>query len=103
MRRKGHIGLQGPCSVDETERVPSAETVARDSQLGEVEAGPHEVDRRVNDGVGNVWTVRGEEGSGVESRIVEIGGRGLSIEHVRCDREEARPGEGVGQSESMVR
>lgn len=98
MRRKGDVGLERSRGVDEAERVPPAEAVARDGQLGVVEAGLDELDSRVDDGVGHVRAVRRQEGCTVEGRVVEIGGRGLAVEHVGCDCQVARSGKGVGQS-----
>lgn len=98
MCRKGHIGPERPRGVHKAERVPAAEAVARDGQLGEVEAGLHERDGRLDDGVRDVRAVGGQEGGGIEGRVVEVGRGGLTAEEVGGYGDETCSSEGIGQS-----
>lgn len=95
MCRKGHIGPERPCGVHKAERIPPAEAIARDGQLGEVEIGLHKRDGRLDDGVRDVGAVRGQEGRGVEGRVVEVCRGGLAAEEIRCHGDETGSGEGV--------
>lgn len=102
MGRKSNIGPTRSGGVDEAKRVPPAKAVARDGQRRVVEAGLEERDGGVDDGVGDVGAVGGQEGGGVEGGVVEVRGRGLAGEEVRGDGEVAGPGEGVGQSDGAM-
>lgn len=98
MRRKGHVCPQRPRRVGKAERIASSKAVPRHGELGHVEGVPQIVDGDVDDGVCHVRSVGGQEGGGVEGRIVEIRGRRLAVEEIGGDGEETGASEGVGEA-----
>lgn len=98
MRGEGDVGADGAAAVREAHRVAPAEAVARDGDLGRVEGGPRVADGGLDERVGDVGAVRGEEGRAVVGRVVDVRGRRLAGEQVGRHGQEAGAGEGVGEA-----